>query len=108
MSHERAQALLREAGGALSRCQKDFNAGRAVSVDPMEKIVYEFCGILQRLPRAEASAYQEPLKVMLEGLQALEVLLARKRDDLRAEISALNQGQKAQTAYRQSGYKGEE
>jgi hypothetical protein len=99
MTHEQAQSLLREAGSVLSRCHQDFEAGRAVDVLPMERIVRDFCAAIQAMPKEEAKLYEEPLNVMLEGLEALELMLSRRREELRRQVQGLNASQKAQTAY---------
>lgn len=100
MTHERAQTLLKQAGQVLTDCQQDFEAGRFVNVMPMEKVVQEFCSILQAMPRTEAQLYEEPLHVMVEGLEALEILLTQKRDILKGQVQNLNTGQKANAAYK--------
>lgn len=100
MTHERAQELLRKAGEVLTACQQDFESGRPVNVVPMERVVMEFCGIIQKMPRDEAQLYEEPLHVMVEGLEALETLLTQKRDVLKGQVQTLNTTQQAQAAYK--------
>lgn len=100
MTHERAQELLRQAGSNLSACHQAFIANEAVNVTPIEDTVREFCKLIGTFPRNEAQLYEEPLNVMLEGLQALESMLARRRDELKQEAQGLNTHQKAHGAYR--------
>jgi hypothetical protein len=102
MSHERAQNLLREAAIVLTHCQEDIENGRNVDITPMTNVVQEFCQILHTLPKPEAQLYQEPLIVMMEGLQAMETMLLHKRDTLKEQASQLNHNAAAQNAYRKN------
>ncbi len=99
MSHERAETLMQEAEQALRQCQADFEDGREVNVQPVEAVSREFCEILQELPIEEVRRYEEPLKALMLGLEALQLLLQARRDELKNQIQGLGNQQRARDAY---------
>lgn len=94
-------ALLDTLWKQLHHNMEAFERGEVVDTSRMEDLTRELCEAITSLPQQEAKNYASKLEELIVNMNEAAEKMTRFQNDVKEEISEINQRQKALNAYGQ-------